>query len=75
VPKGATPEEIARRRAEMRKVLVMPPEKAGEIIVAGIERRLSRVLVGSDAKLLSTIQRLAPVSYPTVLGWLTRRGR
>jgi NAD(P)-dependent dehydrogenase (short-subunit alcohol dehydrogenase family) len=75
VPKGAKPEEIARRREEMRKVLVMPPEKAGEIIVDGTERRLSRVLVGSDAKLLSTIQRLAPVSYPTVLGWLTRRGR
>jgi NAD(P)-dependent dehydrogenase (short-subunit alcohol dehydrogenase family) len=75
VPKGATPEEIAPRRAEMGKLLVMPPEKAGEIIVSGIERRFSRILVGSDAKLLSTIQRLAPVSYPAVLGWLMRRGR
>ena len=72
VPKGAAPEEIARRREEMRKVLVMPPEKAGEIIVDGIERRVPRILVGSDAKLLSTIQRLAPVSYPAVLGWLGR---
>lgn len=63
VPAGITEEEIARRRARYRKLLTMPPEIAGEAIVRGIERRHSRVLVGSDAKVISLIARLLPVSY------------
>ena len=63
VPAGVTEEEIARRRERHRKLLVMPPPIAGETIVRGIERRQSRVLVGSDAKVISLIARLFPVTY------------
>jgi NAD(P)-dependent dehydrogenase (short-subunit alcohol dehydrogenase family) len=63
VPKDMPPEEIARRRALAKKALRMPPETAGEIIVKGIERRSSRVLVGNDARFLALLERLAPVSY------------
>jgi len=63
VPKDMPPEEIARRRAMAKKALRMPPETAGEIIVKGIERRSSRVLVGNDARFLALLERLAPVSY------------
>lgn len=63
VPAGATEEEIARRRAKYRKLLRLPPAIAGETIVRGIERRQSRVLIGSDAKTISVIARLLPVSY------------
>jgi hypothetical protein len=46
---------------------------AGEIIVKGIERRKPRVLVGMDAKIVSLIERLEPVSYWKILGWLRPR--
>jgi len=67
VPAGVTEEEIVRRHAKYRKLLRLPPEIAGETIVRGIERRESRILVGSDAKVISLIARLWPVSYWKVL--------
>ncbi len=67
VPAGVTEEEMARRRERYRKLLRMPPEVAAETIVRGIERRQARVLVGSDAKIISMVARLFPVSYWKVL--------
>jgi NAD(P)-dependent dehydrogenase (short-subunit alcohol dehydrogenase family) len=67
VPAGVTDEEIARRRERYRKLLRLPPEVAGETIVRGIVRRESRILIGSDAKTISLIARLLPVSYWKVL--------
>jgi short-subunit dehydrogenase len=63
IPAGVTEEEIARRHARYRKLLRLPPAIAGETIVRGIERRQARVLIGSDAKLISLIARVMPVSY------------
>ena len=63
VPAGVTEEEIARRRARYRKLLRLPPEIAGETIVRGIEQRQRRVLIGSDAKVISLVARLLPASY------------
>lgn len=67
VPAGTSEDEIVRRRAKYRKLLRLPPEIAGETIVRGIERREARILVGSDAKTISLIARLLPVSYWKVL--------
>lgn len=63
VPAGISEEEIAQRRAKYRKLLRLPPEEAGETIVRGIERRQSRILIGSDAKTISLVARVLPVSY------------
>ena len=63
LPIGVTDGEVARQRAEFEKVLKLPPEIAGETIVRGVERRKARVLVGSDAKVIAALERLAPVSY------------
>jgi NAD(P)-dependent dehydrogenase (short-subunit alcohol dehydrogenase family) len=63
VPEGVPAEEVARHQRTAAKLMTLPPETAGEIIVKGIEDRKSRVLVGSDAKLISFIERVAPVSY------------
>jgi NAD(P)-dependent dehydrogenase (short-subunit alcohol dehydrogenase family) len=62
-PKNRDPEELARELDNFRKFLTMPPERAGEIIVAGMERRKPRVIVGADARNASLIERIAPVSY------------
>ena len=67
VPPGVTEEEIAERHEKYRKLLRLPPAAAAETIVRGIERRQSRVLVGSDAKVIALIARLFPVSYWRVL--------
>lgn len=67
VPAGVSEEEIERRRKLFRKLLTLSPEIAGETIVRGIERRKSRVLVGSDAKFISLVARVLPVSYWRVL--------
>ena len=70
IPQGASAEEIANRRKAAEKFLRMPPEAAGEIIVQGIERRKARVLVGSDAKFIALLERLAPVSYMELIARL-----
>ncbi len=67
VPAGVSAEEVQRRRARYRKFLRLPPEVAGETIVRGIERRKPRILVGSDAKVMSVIARVLPASYWKVL--------
>jgi NAD(P)-dependent dehydrogenase (short-subunit alcohol dehydrogenase family) len=65
----SVPAEEMRDRLELaEKMLSLPPEKAGEIIVRGIEKRRSRILVGGDAVIISLIERLLPVNYWRVLG-------
>ncbi len=63
------PAEQLRLRLELTdKLLRMPPQKAGEIIVRGVEKRRARILVGRDAVIIALIERLAPVNYWRVLG-------
>jgi NAD(P)-dependent dehydrogenase (short-subunit alcohol dehydrogenase family) len=38
-------------------------ERAAKVIVAGVRRRRRRILIGFDARVLSALQRLAPVGY------------
>lgn len=63
-------DEIARRRRSFQKHLRLAPGQASEAIVDAIERRMGRVLIGDDAKLLALLQRLAPVSYWKLIGRL-----
>jgi len=72
VAKGVSAERMAQRRAAAKRALRLPPEVAGEIIVKGIERRAARVIVGTDAKVISLLERFAPVSYWKVLVRLLR---
>ena len=75
LPAHMTPEEAARGRAAANSLLKLPPERAAEIILAAVERRQGRVLVGTDAKLVALIERLVPVSYWSVIQKLIPRGR
>jgi NAD(P)-dependent dehydrogenase (short-subunit alcohol dehydrogenase family) len=58
-----TPDEIALGEQWAQKLLRMPPEQAGEIIVRGVEQRRARILVGSDARMLALVERITPVGY------------
>jgi NAD(P)-dependent dehydrogenase (short-subunit alcohol dehydrogenase family) len=63
IPAGAPPEEVARQRRRSERMLKMPAEQAGEIIVRAVERDAPRVLVGNDARCLAALERLMPVGY------------
>jgi len=63
VPKGVSEEEMARHLQTAAKLMTLPPDTAGEIIVLGMEHRKARVLVGSDAKMIALIERFFPISY------------
>jgi NAD(P)-dependent dehydrogenase (short-subunit alcohol dehydrogenase family) len=62
-----SPDQLAAAMASIEAKLKMPPSEAGETIVRGIEQRKPRVIVGNDAKFISMVERLAPVSYWKVL--------
>lgn len=69
-PRHVTNEEaalVASERDRFQKFLRMSPVKAGEIIAEGIERDRARVLVGSDARIGSLVERLLPVGYWNIL--------
>jgi NAD(P)-dependent dehydrogenase (short-subunit alcohol dehydrogenase family) len=68
VAKSISPEEAAKRLRMVETLLTMPPQTAGEIIVRGVEQRKPRILVGTDAKIASVIERLFPVSYWKLIG-------
>jgi short-subunit dehydrogenase len=68
VAPGVPADEMRRRLGLAEKMLSLPPEKAGEIIVRGIEKRRARILVGRDAVIISLMERLVPVNYWRVLG-------
>jgi NAD(P)-dependent dehydrogenase (short-subunit alcohol dehydrogenase family) len=46
--------------SEQRSMKVLPPAKAAQIIVEGIEQNRYRILVGSDARFMDFIYRLSP---------------
>jgi short-subunit dehydrogenase len=45
------------------KLLSLPPEKAAETLLSGVERRKARILVGNDAKAGALLERLMPIRY------------
>lgn len=67
VPKDSDPAELEQRRKDYSRLLTMPPERAGEIIVGGVEKGRARIMVGRDAKSAALIERIAPVSYWNIL--------
>ena len=60
---AATPEQIEAGQARLKRMLVMPPPEAARIILRGVERRKTRVLVGRDAHTMAVLERLWPARY------------
>ncbi|WP_216327599.1 SDR family NAD(P)-dependent oxidoreductase [Deinococcus aestuarii] len=68
---GAAETQAGQR--EFERLLRMDPARAARVILAGVEHREPRVLVGSDAAVLDLLARLFPGSYGRVLGLLQAR--
>ncbi len=60
-------EEKAER---FKKVARTSPEYAAKKITVAIQKRKKRLLIGTDAHLISTLSRLLPVSYSKILASL-----
>lgn len=60
---GVTDEEYARGQELADAALIMPPTRAAEIILRGVERRKPRILVGRDAHALMWAERFFPTRY------------
>ncbi|MBM4192233.1 MAG: SDR family oxidoreductase [Gammaproteobacteria bacterium] len=60
-------ETISQQLEKSRRLLRKPPAKAAEIILAGVERRRPRVMVGADARFGCWLERLLPVTYGSLL--------
>ena len=66
---GVSEDDIAKHRHVWEKALVMDPAVAAETILAGVERRQARIVVGLDAKVPDVVARALPGSYGE---WLAR---
>ena len=70
-----TAEEREADKANFAKNLVTSPERAAEIIVAGIRAKRERILIGRDATVMDWMSRLLPARYTRVmLGNLRKAG-
>lgn len=67
-PRGINDIDLEAQKERFDKFLRMPPARAGEIIVAGVEKDRPRIIVGNDARFMAAVERLAPVSYWKLLG-------
>ncbi|MGZ8298653.1 MAG: SDR family NAD(P)-dependent oxidoreductase, partial [Allosphingosinicella sp.] len=67
-PRGVNDIDLEAQKERFDKFLRMPPVKAGEIIVSGVEKDRPRIIVGNDARFMAAVERLAPVSYWKLLG-------
>ena len=66
-PAGAPPELTAERVKFAEAKLRLSPTVAAERIIGAVERRRARVLVGLDARIAATAERVAPVNYMALL--------
>lgn len=64
---GVSIEEYERGREQFAKLLRMPPDKAAARIVAAVERRRPRLLIGWSATVPDLPVRLLPGSYWTLV--------
>ena len=70
--RGRTHDQMAR---EFEALTMTSPDKAAEIIVRGVQRGKSRILVGPDAYLFDALGRIAPTHYYDVLSVLEKQLR
>ena len=69
----AIDEEVRARFLEIFERRGMPPERAAERIVRGIERRRLRVIIAREAWLTDWLKRLMPVGTHRLIAWGYRR--
>ncbi|TKV56429.1 SDR family NAD(P)-dependent oxidoreductase [Nakamurella flava] len=72
VAAATDPREVEAGKAAFEKFLSYPADKAAAQIVAAVEKRKPRVLIGSSAVVPDLVVRLTPQHYPRILALLQR---
>jgi short-subunit dehydrogenase len=72
---GVSVEEYEQGRKQFARLLTMPPETAAAMIVAAIERRRPRLLIGWSARVPDVLVRLMPGSYWKLIARRARPAR
>lgn len=49
------------------------PQEAAKVIIEGVQKNRPRILIGADAKVIDTVQRLLPTGYQQILIWGAKR--
>ncbi len=60
---------------QFEKIARTTPDEAAAVIIDGIRRNRRRVLIGTDAYLIDSMQRFLPTGYQKILESATRMGR
>jgi short-subunit dehydrogenase len=68
IGQGVDPIEARDGIAQFQTMLKTKPEAAAARIIAGLEKREKRILIGADATQIDIIQRLLPVRYWGLIG-------
>jgi short-subunit dehydrogenase len=63
-----------RLASSFDKLARTSPEKAAEVILAGVEKGKARVLIGADAKALDLLVRVTGSGYQRLVAAASRRG-
>lgn len=63
---GVPARDVEAAQLMWTKVLTIEPDHAADLIVAGIERRRARVLIGWSAKVPDLMARLLPATHGTI---------
>jgi len=63
----------AKAAAMFEKAARTTPQEAAKVILAGVRKRSPRVLIGTDAHIIDTVQRLLPTGYQDILVWGAKR--
>ncbi|MEE2526603.1 SDR family NAD(P)-dependent oxidoreductase [Hyphobacterium sp. HN65] len=64
---GVSDEEYEQGQKIADQALIMPPPKAADIILRGVERRKPRVFVGRDAHTIMWMERILPTRYWNII--------
>lgn len=75
VAAAVDPQDAARGKAVMAKLLTYPADRAASDILAAVEHRRARLLIAASAKVPDVLARLLPVGHAQAISWLMHRGR
>jgi short-subunit dehydrogenase len=73
IGKNVDPIEARAGIVQFQKMLKTSPQTAAARIVAGLEKREKRILIGADAYQIDFLQRLLPVRYWGLIGRSARK--
>ena len=67
------PKPLEQQAREFDRMAKTTPEQAARTIIDGLLGGKRRILIGKDARLMDRLQRLLPVRYSDVFGWVLKK--